>query len=323
MKRTRMIVYSLCALLCAAAVLPALGGCAKMNEGRQIIVSDIGRLRDPSVIKTSSKYYVYGTGWQGFYSESKDLSGSWQPLGEVVEVPEDSDGDHWAPEVHEYRGEYYMFTTYKSKITGRRGCAIFKASKPEGPFKMWSDGAVTPKEWDSIDGTLYVDETGQPWMVFVHEWVSTDDGIGRMAYAKMSKDLKNFISEPVEMFRADDAPWCKGVVTDGCWMYVTNNGKLLMLWSSFNNDGYCVGVATSASGSIEGPWEHAEKPLFSKSVTGEYDGGHCMIFKDFDGKLWMSLHSPNSRSDGKDETPVFVPIKEEKGKLLLDIAKNN
>ena len=35
-------------------------------------------------------------------------------------------------------------------------------------------------EWDTIDGTFYVDEDGQPWKVFAHEWTSMPDKIGGM-----------------------------------------------------------------------------------------------------------------------------------------------
>ena len=62
-----------------------------------------------------------------------------------------------------------MLTTYRSAKTGHRGCTVMKSDTPEGPFKEISSGHVTPLDWDSIDGTLYIDKDGQPWMVFVHE----------------------------------------------------------------------------------------------------------------------------------------------------------
>ena len=36
--------------------------------------------------------------------------------------------------------------------------------------------AVTPDGWQSLDGTLYVDRSGKPWMVFCHEWLQVGDG---------------------------------------------------------------------------------------------------------------------------------------------------
>lgn len=295
--------------------LPAI-----ITPSEAVIAARIYDLRDPCVLKANNRYYVFGTDWQGYYSASQSLDGRWIKLEQVVEVPADSDGDHWAPEVYEYKGVYYMFTTYKSKETGRRGCAIFRSDKPCGPYKLHSDGHVTPKEWDAIDGSLYVDKDGQPWMVFVHEWVSTDDNVGRMACAKLSQDLKAFISEPVELFRADDAPWAAWDITDGCWVYRCQDDSLLMIWSNWDKDGYCIGVAKSASGEVTGPWEQMEERLFSKESLGDFDGGHGMIFTDYDGKLWLSLHSPNDGDVGIPR-PLFIPIKEENNWLVWDLKK--
>ncbi len=279
-------------------------------------------LRDPAVLLHDGVYYMYGTGWSCYVNRSGKLSGNnWRGPVNAVKAPADCAGDPWAPEVYEYNGLFYMFTTYKSRSTGHRGCAVFTAESPTGPFVPYSDGFVTPADWDSIDGTLYIDEEGQPWMVFVHEWTSTDDGIGRMACAKMSQDLKSFISEPTELFRADDAPWRKSHITDGCFMYKCKDGTLLMLWSNSDGYGYCVGVARSTTGLITGPWVHEDTMLYSKSIIGDYDGGHGMIFSDTAGKLWMVIHSPNSPKDGTPEMPVFIPLKEERSSLVWDLEK--
>ncbi|MBQ4354355.1 MAG: family 43 glycosylhydrolase [Clostridia bacterium] len=283
-----------------------------------VITSSIPQLRDPCVLVENGIYYAYGTGWTCWKNTSGSLTGTWTNLGCVVSVPEHSKGCHWAPEVHKYNGAYYMFTTYQSSQTNRRGCTILKSDRPEGPFTEISGGHLTPAGWDSIDGTFYVDPSGQPWMIFVHEWVSMPDRVGTMAAAKLSGDLTHFITEPIELFRADAAPWAAFGVTDGCWMYRTAGGQLLMLWSNCDNAGYCVGIARSRNGSVEGPWEQDEQLLFSKNLTGEYDGGHAMIFTDTDGQMYLSLHSPNNPSQGRPETPVFVPVREENNTLIWD-----
>ncbi len=281
-----------------------------------MIVSSIGYLRDPCIILEDGVYYAYGTRWKCFRNTSGRLDGAWEFLGVVVDIPEDAADNYWAPEVHKYNGEYYMFTTYKSQATGHRGCVIMKSSTPEGPFKMITDGHITPKDWDAIDGTFYVDEEGQPWMVFVHEWTSMADGVGRMAAAKLSDDLTTFISEPIELFKATDPSWAVGKITDGCWMYKCATGELLMLWSNSDAYGYCVGVARSDNGRIDGNWTQDDELLYSKSMTGEFDGGHGMIFVSNRGQMYLSIHSPNSSSAGREETPVFIEIKEENGKLV-------
>lgn len=61
-----------------------------------------------------------------------------------------------------------------------------------------------------------------------------------------------------------------------------------MIWSSMGADGYAIGIATSQSGSVKGPWKHQSKCLFGNN------GGHGMIFTTFDGELVIALHQPNS-----------------------------
>jgi hypothetical protein len=281
-----------------------------------MIVSSIECLRDPFILLENGVYYAYGTSWIAFKNTSGSLSGNWEPLGVVVSTPEDARDCFWAPEVYKYNGAFYMFTTYRSRTTEKRGCSVLYSKSPEGPFVEISDGTVTPREWDSIDATLYVDESSQPWMVFVHEWTSTDDRVGRMAAARLSDDLTHLISEPIELFRADDPSWSKGQVTDGCWMHRCETGELLMIWSNWDAHGYCVGIARSESGKIDGVWSQDDALLYSKKMTGEYDGGHGMIFRAPDQKLYLSFHSPNDRRAGRAETPVFMEIREECGRLL-------
>ncbi len=292
----------------------------------KIYDSNIERMRDPFVLVEDGVMYAYGTDWVCSKNVIGKLDGGWEEPVSVVDLPENHDivtdklsPDYscWAPEVYKYNGEYYMFTTYRQKSRKTRGCTIFKAESPMGPFKPYSDGIITPEEWDCIDGTLYF-EDGKPYMVFVHEWISTPDKIGRFAYARLSDDLKEIISEPVEMFRADDFSWTDYFVTDGCFMYQTKSEELLMLWSNFvsEQDGYAVALAKSDNGKLCGKWIH-EKMLFTRVLSGKFDGGHGMIF-EFEGKKYLSLHSPNSQNDGRKEKPVFVELREENDTLVAE-----
>ncbi len=283
-------------------------------------VSGLNSVRDPFVLLHDGKYYVYATGWTVSTAMSTRLGSTFVNTHNCVTQPSDYKGDCWAPEVYYYNGQFYMFTTYRSTKNDRRGCAIFIADNPEGPFVLHSDGHVTPSDWNAIDGTLYVDDDGQPWMIFVYEWNSTPDGIGRMACAKLSDDLTHFISEPQILFKADDPKWAGWRVTDGCFMYKTNDGQLLMIWS--NTDvygGYCVGISRSVSGEVTGPWTHDEELLYSKIYINEYDGGHGMIFRDTEDLLWMAIHSPNEKVGERREMLVFIPICEERGTFVWDL----
>ncbi len=284
-----------------------------------MIISSIPKLRDPFIVVNNGIYYAYGTEWHCYRNISGSLSGAWEDLGQVVPNPTDDGGQHWAPEVHRYKNAFYMITTYRSSQNQHRGCMVLKSNTPEGPFACISQGHVTPKDWDCIDGTLYIDKEGQPWMVFVHEWTCQPDHVGTFAAARLSDDLSALVSEPIELFRADAPTWAKAGVTDGCFMYTTQKGDLLMLWSNFASDGYCVGIARSDNGTLDGNWTQDEQLLFSKTLSGEYDGGHGMLFYDTDGQMYLSIHSPQTL-EGADrlESPVFVPVREQNNTLVWD-----
>ena len=293
---------------------------AVANDG-DIVNVDIEHLRDPYVLLDDGVYYMYGTGGQCYKNTSRSLSGTWQSLGCVVETPADADGYYfWAPEVYKYNEYYYMITSYHSSVTEHRGCAVFRSDSPEGTFVQISSGTITPTDKDCIDGTLYFDNNDQPWMIFSEE--SVDNSIGRMLAAQMSADLTSLTTTPVELFRADAASWSSGRISEGPYMYRCEDGELLMIWSGFQYvDGeylYCVGVAHSDNGDIDGNWSQDNTLLYSKELSGIYDGGHGMIFKSLTGQLYISVHSPND-TDGVDEKPVLIPIKEENGTLVWDV----
>jgi len=268
------------------------------------------RIRDPFVLVDDGKYYLYGTtrlgantidgiGKMGFdVYVSTDLE-NWDGPHSVFEVPEGFWGirDFWAPEVHKYNGAYYIFATFKDS-GDLHGIGILKADSPMGPFRPHSDIPITSREWSSLDGTLYVDKAGKPYMVFCHEWSQIIDGT--MCYAPLSDDLTHFTEEPTTMFAASDSPFVRtaimrksgkeGYITDGPCMYRTKDGELLMLWSSKGEEGYMECIHRSDNREIDGNFLPVEV-MYSK------DGGHGMLFRDLEGKLRFSLHQPNRCPD--------------------------
>ena len=81
-----------------------------------------------------------------------------------------------------------------------------------------------------------------------------------------------------------------------------------MLWSSFSDSGYAMGLARSESGGILGPWIQQPEPLVDR------DSGHGMAFHTLDGRLMLSWHSPNATPL---ERPVFFEAKENKDGITL------
>ena len=139
------------------------------------------------------------------------------------------------------------------------GKRVFLAGRPEGPFLPLGQFPQTPMERMALDGTLWVEEE-IPYMVFCHEWVQIVDG--GMDLVRLSEDLSQAVEAPQTLFHASAADWSTGsatgdqttYVTDGCFLYRTHTGKLLMIWSSFKEGQYAMGVAESVTGRVAGPW---------------------------------------------------------------------
>ena len=273
-------------------------------------------VRDPFVLPWEGKYYLYGTRgptcWglaDGFdVYVGKDLE-NWEGPIEIFHNDGSfwADREYWAPEVHVIDGAFYMFASFHSPDR-RRGTQILRAEKPTGPFVPISDGPVTPADWECLDGTFFQSKDGDPYLVFCHEWLQVHDG--EVCAMKLTPDLKAAAGEPRVLFRASQAPWVvpsvdkdgnKNCVTDGPWLHRCPDGRLMMLWSSHGKDGYAQAAAYSDNGDITGNWTPAAEPIFGR------DGGHGMIFRDFEGVQHLVLHAPN---ENPYERPVFLPFEE-------------
>lgn len=288
-------------------------------------------IRDPFIYADASThiYYMYaskdtvigGKHYGGVVAwKSKDLK-RWTGPVRVFTCPPDNylTGTVWAPEMHVYQGRYYLFLTLNSDVEWKRArdgwpkfvhrtVQVMRADSPLGPFQPITKMPTTPIDQMALDGTLYV-EDGAPYMVYCNEWVQRVDGTYRLA--RLSDDLSVTLDDGHDLFCASAIPWGTGnrsmfgtersYVSDGCFVWKTSK-KLLMLLSSFGKDGYAVGVAESLTGKITGPWKVQAEPLNHK------DGGHGMIFRDFDGNLWLVIHSPNS--PGGQERATLLPLTE-------------
>lgn len=238
----------------------------------------------------------------------------------------------WAPEVHEYKNRFYLFTTLHNpgkiiaappqawRTNYMRGTVIASSESPEGPFTLLkTNGPVPPSNFMTLDGTFYLDRSGKPWMVYAHEWIQKIDGT--MEAVPLTEDLSDASGPPICLFKASDAPWLdeqaaastreNTYVTDGPELFRTRDGHLLMLWSSYDDSGYVQTVARSKSGELKGPWEQLP-PLVRQ------DSGHGMLFHTFDGQLMLVLHRPFNHARAK-----LYEMKDEGGHLRVLRERND
>jgi beta-xylosidase len=311
------LVLAMAGLVFAGPAQAQRGGADSTNIVKlgSMYAQDVCILPDAS----SKIYYMVASGRGGVRAwTSKNLL-DWQGPRTIFRTPTNIWGDIpvvgiWAPEMHFYKGKYYLFLTFdtrhqlpeqwrnwRPRVT--RGSQILWSDSPTGPFEPFQHHSTTPVDMMTLDGTLWV-EDGVPYMVFCHEWVQITDGT--IETIQLKDDLSEAVGEPQKLFRGSSAKWSEpveegGSVTDGPYLYKGKTGKLYMIWSSRDHtQRYMVGIAVSDSGKLAGPWRQQDEPLFKNN------GGHGMIFHTFDGRLMMVLHAP----DGGGPQPHIFEIED-------------
>ena len=261
-------------------------------------------IRDPFIYFEDGVYYLYSSfrGKNDLFPSfvvytSKDLKTFSEKIT-LFKGNKDFWGkkDFWAPEMHKYKDKYYLFATCKSDDCCR-GIQVFVSNRPDGKFECLSSGAITPHDWECLDGTFYV-EDNVPYLIFCHEWLQIENGT--VCLMELSDDLKEAKSKPITLFSAKDAKWTipfqgkNNFVTDGPFIIKRDN-YLEMIWSSYSNTGYAIGVCRSKS--IKGPWIQEDQPIFAK------DGGHAMVFSE-NGEEKIAFHEPNT-FDGNERLQIL------------------
>ena len=285
------------------------------------------RVRDPYVVVYNDTYYMYRSGENSsiFVHKSSDLK-EWDEGTVVYTLSKDSWGikDLWAPEVHLYKGKYYMFLSLLGK-SGLRGTEISVCDTPEGMFTPLTNKSATPEERSCIDGTLYV-EDGVPYIVYSADWPfnyvkERDCYVGEIWAQRLTEDLTERVGDAFLLFKSDEAPCSKipnicnyegkdvtRYGSDAPFLQKLSDGTLYLTWSPYPDKTYIVAAAISENGSIKGKWTHLDKPLF------DGHGGHAMFFKDLDGKLKMCIHCPERPPF---ERALFLDVCEDGKKLKI------
>lgn len=289
-------------------------------------------LSDPAILADAetSTYYMTGTGgllwkskdlrlWSGPYAVTRTDSASWMGPNPMI----------WAAELHACQGKYYYFATFtnrkeiidtvKGNVIHRRACHVLVSDKPDGPYIPMADECYLPADRPTLDGTFWVDSDGKPYMVYCGEWLANWNGT--MEKIALKPDLSGTIGKGKIMFFAYDSPWSKeqqangrvvpNKVTDGPYLFKTQTGKLGMIWTSWVFGDYTQGVAYSESGTLDGPWIQEENPITPPNF------GHGMLFRTFDGKLLMSVHSHKNVNGRYVRVPHLFEVDDSGDKIVV------
>ncbi|MCM1108276.1 MAG: glycoside hydrolase family 43 protein [Clostridium sp.] len=288
-------------------------------------------LSDPCILTDTATqtYYMTGTGgklwkstdlkrWNGPYDVAQTDSTSWMGKHPMI----------WAAELHKYQGKYYYFATFTNRNTfigtyrgnrlERRACHVLVSHRAEGPYIPMADSVYLPADKLTLDGTLWIDTDDKPYMVYCHEWLQNWDGT--IEKIQLKPDLSGSIGEGHLLFRASESPWSREVidgetrpnrVTDGPYLFRTKTGRLGMLWTSWIYNRYTQGVAYSESGTLDGPWIQESEPITPP------DYGHGMLFRTFDGKLLMSVHSHKDIGGHYHRVPHLFEVDDSGDRLVV------
>ena len=278
-------------------------------QPRTNIPLDSIRLSDPFILadaKTKT-YFMTGTGgllyksnnlksWDGPYHIAKTDSNSWMGPRPMI----------WAAEIHHYKNKYYYFATFtnrvvkidtvKENVIERRASHVLVSDQAEGPYVPMKDPTYLPADKPTLDGTFWIDKDGKPYMVYCYEWLQNLNGT--IEKIELKPDLSGSVGAGKLLFRASESPWSRekdengndkpNKVTDGPWLFYTGTKRLGMIWTSWVFDVYMQGVAYSTSGTLDGPWIQEKEPITPPNF------GHGMLFRSFDGRLLMAIHSHKS-----------------------------
>lgn len=318
----------LTSLVCLLAV------CSGMCQSRakNHVPLDSIVLSDPCILpdRATMTYYMTGTGgklwkskdlryWDGPYTVAETDPASWMGPEPMI----------WAAELHPYKDKYYYFATFtnpevkigifRGNEIERRACHVLVSNKAEGPYRPMEDKTYLPAEKPTLDGTLWVDTDGKPYMVYCYEWLQTWDGT--IEKIELKPDLSGSMGEGQLLFRASDSPWSREVidgdtvaskVTDGPYLFRTQTGRLGMIWTSWIYDVYTQGVAYSESGTLDGPWVQEEQPITPPNF------GHGMLFRTFDGQLLMSVHSHKDINSHFHRVPHLFKVDDSGDKIVVE-----
>lgn len=243
---------------------------------------------DPYILFHDGLYYAYGTSHSNgiAVATSTDLK-NWT-LGKgranegVALHRDDSYGDinFWAPEVYKIGNKFIMYYSAHSRI-----CAA-EADHPLGPFKQAEQKPIL--DVSTIDNSLFIDDDGRAWMVYV-----VFDGRCIIWISEMEKDCLHAKPGTQRIIIRPELPWEGKVVTEG--PFIIKVGKTYVLSYSANDyrdAKYAVGYATNND--LNAPWKKYDgNPILCKK-WGLSGTGHHSLFKDKDNRWRIVFHAHNS-----------------------------
>ena len=286
------------------------------NEPVEQLAEDNSKTGDPYILRYNGKFYLYVStdSWYCNYRvwESTDLIhytylGKFDLLDENGKRTEGDDGTGqgfdlecpWAPEVHYWNGEFYMYTSPHAD-----GHKVFKSTTglPYGDYQVVNDDLSI-----NIDGSVFIDDNEDKWFIRSHmESAEQESWIAAMKLDTMST-LEND-----EEYDLVSKVGLTGVQVEGPFM-IKRNGIYYLIATgetagmpayrlnyAYNNTG--LGNELNI-GSVTGNenWSTELEPTVIMNTEGEYFGyghGALTVGPDLDS-WWFPYHMSRESGGGR------------------------
>jgi len=280
---------------------------------RPYFVNPITGGADPcTCLDTNGDYYYVSGGGDGIYLfRSRTLSDFGVPSC-VYKFPLKPNGapilqSVWAPEIHEIRGEYYIYFTASEEPASienwpKRRMYALHAASAGGPY-----GELTQLSLDenmSIDGTVLQMPNGDLYMVYMRNASpckpQEDDPTAhhnKLYIAKM-RDPMHIQSSPTQL-TAPEYPW-ESDICEGPFPLV-HAGKVFLIYAAnaAHLPEYCLGLLTCvdpANPLDAKSWVKSPEPIFT-AAGNVYGAGHASVVPSPDHtELWLLYHSKCDKS---------------------------
>jgi beta-xylosidase len=263
---------------------------------------------DPFVLRHGDRYFAYGTndldanGRAFEILESPDLV-HWTTVARALDAVDGLDPrDHWAPEVAELDGRFYMY--FSAGVSDRdHKIRVAVATRPEGPFE-YEGKVLTPNERFAIDADPFRDDDGQ-WYLYYARDVLEGERVGTSLAVDRLVDMYTLAGEPIDLLRAS-ADW--QIFKRARLMYgqtydwhtlegpfvVKRRGRYWCLYSGGAWTGSGYGVSWAVADSPLGPFTEAvsDGPALLRTRPDLVLGpGHNSVVAGPDGDDYIVYHA--------------------------------
>lgn len=210
--------------------------------------------------------------WVGPYSVLCYDTTSWVGANPVIT----------SPEIHRHNGKYYCMATFETGA--RHSCTTLVADNMAGPYRSIDSKRYLLDVREMAEHpTFCADEYGVGYMIYNH--MGEQNGNGTVQIVRYTNDLGRRMGEAFVMFRASDIPWPRNEkqipVLESPDLFYSGKEGLGILFTAYCGDEKAVGVAYSATGTLNGPWVVENEPLLkgygSVTMFNDYDGTPVMV----------------------------------------------